>query len=123
MGIFVFGLAGLLQCYSEFRDLFSGVMVICEMRKFERVFCETTCETLCDWSIRRRVFRRLPVAVVVAATGAEGSAPHDCSYSFITRRTQHRTTKKDNNRTVYVQGSETVCVNMLSVVMLFVDSL
>ena len=72
MGIFVFGLAGLLQCYSEFRDLFSGVMVICEMRKFERVFCETTCETLCDWSIGRRVFRRLPVAVVVAATGAAG---------------------------------------------------
>ena len=81
-----------------------GAGVICEMRnaKCERVFCETTCETLCDWSIGRRVFRRLPVAVVVAATGAEGSAPHACSYSFITRRT------------VYVQGSETVCVNMLS---------
>ena len=45
-----------------------------------------------DWSIRRRVFHRLPVAVVVAATGAVGS--HACSYSFITRRTQHRTTKK-----------------------------
>jgi len=98
-------------------------MVICEMWKCERVFCETTCETLCDWSIGRRVFRRLPVAVVVAATGAVGSAPHACSYSFITRRMQHSTTKKDNNRTVYVQGRETVCVNMLSLVMLFVDSL
>jgi len=52
------------------------VMVICEMRKCERVFCETTCETLCDWSIGRRVFRRLPVVAV-------GS--HACSYSFITR--------------------------------------
>ena len=40
------------------------VMVICEMRKCERVFCKTTCETLCDWSIGRCVFRRLPVAVV-----------------------------------------------------------
>ena len=68
-----------------------------------------------------RIDDGLPVAVVVAATGAVGS--HACSYSFITRRTQHRTTKKDNNRTVYVQGRETVCVNMLSLVMLFVDSL
>ena len=42
---------------------------------------------------------------------------------FITRRTQLRTTKKDNNRTVYVQGRENVSVNMISLVMLFVDSL
>jgi len=57
---------------------------------------------------------------VVAATGAVGS--HACSYSFITRRTQHSTSKKDNSGTVYVQGRETVCVNMLSLVMLFVGS-
>jgi len=70
-------------------------MVICEMRKCERVFCEITCETVCDWSIGRHVFCRLPVAVVVAATGAVGA--HVCSYSFITRE---RSTEQQKRITI-----------------------
>jgi len=67
------------------------------MRKCERVFCETMCETLCDWSIGRRVFRRLPVAVVVAATGAVGS--HACSVVIVSLR-EERSTEQQKRITI-----------------------
>jgi len=76
-----------------------------ELQKCERVFCEIPCKMLCDWLNRRCLICRLPVAVVLAATGAV------CTrmpvHVIITRRIQRTRTKKHNSR--IVQWNKKVC--------------